>query len=75
MGPTIVELPVAFAGHTARMLATQQTDGTWHVTTEVDGRVRCDEHCTDWRRVEQYQARMQLWLRQAEDAEQGRRVA
>jgi hypothetical protein len=51
------------------MFVTPGGDGSWKVETEVDGRTLGQEHCVDWRKVEQLKTRMQQWLRQAEDAE------
>lgn len=72
MAVSPVELPLEFQGHCAKMLATAAGDGSWAVETEVDGRPLGQEHCPDWRRVEQFRARMQNWLRTAEIAERER---
>jgi hypothetical protein len=63
------ELPLAFDGHVARIVAKADDDGGWHVCTEVDGRQMGNEHFPAWCLVEQFRARMQRWLSQAEIAE------
>jgi hypothetical protein len=63
------ELPLAFAGHVARIVASGDPHGGWTVCTEVDGRQMGSEHFPAWNLVEQFRARMQRWLAQAEIAE------
>lgn len=63
------ELPLAFDGHDARIVAQADQDGGWDVRTEVDGRHMGSEHFAAWSLVEQFRARMQRWLEQAEIAE------
>ena len=63
------ELPLAFDGHVARIVARGDQSGGWTVCTEVDGRQMGSEHFPAWSLVEHFRARMQRWLTQAEIAE------
>ena len=67
------EVPLAFHGHTARLVVTQLAHGGWHVRTEVDGRVLGWEQFARRVQIDHFRARMQEWLAQAEASE--RRLA
>jgi hypothetical protein len=67
-------LPLAFAGHAARVLVTPLGNGRWHVEAQVDGRTLGWEEYANWPQVEHFRERMQRWVKQAEDAERNRSV-
>ena len=69
MAANTFELPLAFAGHSARLEVTHLQNGAWHVETKVDGRVLGWERFTLRVQVDRYRARMQQWLAQAEAGE------
>jgi hypothetical protein len=63
------ELPLAFNGHHARLVVNHLATGTWQVRTEVDGRVLGWEQFAHRNQVDNFRARMQDWLAQAEASE------
>jgi len=65
MLPTALELPLDFAGHDAKVIATPLHAGGWHVRAEVDGRTLGWERYTWWAQVEHFHRRMQQWISQA----------
>ena len=67
------ELPLVFAGHLARILATPLAKGGWYVRTEIDGRVLGWEQFAHLAQVERFRTRMQGWLTEVEATE--RRLA
>ena len=73
MATNTLELPLAFDGHVARLVVTHHPQGTWHVRTEVDGRVLGWEQFTHRVQVDHFRGRMQQWLAHAEACE--RRLA
>ena len=75
MAANTFELPLAFAGHCARLEVTHLPDGAWQVVTTVDGRTLGWERFTLRAQVDRYRARMQHWLAQAEAGERRLRSA
>ena len=65
MPDAVLELPLTFGRHSARVHARQDSDGGFTVSTEVDGREIASDYCPDWRRVERFCTRMQQWLTNA----------
>ena len=66
-----IEMPLSFAGHTARIVVSPAHDDGWHVRAEVDGRTLGWEHYTHWLQVERFRARMQEWINTAAGSERG----
>ena len=67
------ELPLAFEGHTARIVIEPLSQGGWHVRAEVDTRTLGWEQYMYWVQVEHFHMRVQQWLKHAEATE--RRVS
>ena len=72
---TNLELPLVFAGHTARIVVRRLHRGGWHVRAEVDGRTLGWHEYAYWPQVEHFQQHMQEWLNHAEATEQPKRCA
>jgi hypothetical protein len=70
MTESTVEMPLAFNGHDARIIARPLATGGWHVRTEVDGRVLGWEQFRHRVQVERFRARMQGWIKLIEAKEQ-----
>jgi hypothetical protein len=60
------ELPLAMAGHAARVLVTPLCHGGWRVEAVVDGRTLGWKEYANWRQVEHFCERVQQWVQQAE---------
>ena len=57
-----VELPIAFPGHVAKLQVSLAPGVGYQVSASVDGREIARKQCSDWRRVERFRYRMQMWL-------------
>ena len=60
-----VEMPLSISGHVAKLQVCPADGGGYRVVAVVDGREIAQKYCSDWRRVERFRCRMQMWLQSA----------